>query len=182
MPLSSFHFLGPSGRTAGGQGRHPNPLLGGDRSGASADPDFDNEAKKIFASLGVTTGGGRFNPCDAIWKHPRTGGTIFVGNVEAASNIEVLNSNKITHVVNCTDNMPLYHQSGGRIQYYRFDIAGHWRHVKDDASAIAFTRPMFEFVGEVPSPCACDRALVPALRACLSTCARECGVRMCRPA
>jgi hypothetical protein len=33
-------------------------------------------------------------------------------------------------------------------QYYRFDVAGHWRHVKDDNSALAFTRPMFEFVGE----------------------------------
>ena len=33
-------------------------------------------------------------------------------------------------------------------QYYRFDVAGHWRHVKDDNSALAFTRPMFEFVGK----------------------------------
>ena len=27
-------------------------------------------------------GGARYNSCDPIWKHPTTGGTIYVGNVE----------------------------------------------------------------------------------------------------
>ena len=56
-------------------------------------PDFDDEARKLFARLGldasgVGTGkfGGLYNPLDAIWKDSRTGGTVFVGNQQAASN------------------------------------------------------------------------------------------------
>ena len=151
-------------------------------AGVNARRDYNAEGRRLVEALGLQVGG-NYNAMDAIWKESSTGGKIYVGNETAARGpASTLAEHGITHVVNCTDNMPLYHQSGGRIQYYRFDIAGHWRHVKDDASAIAFTRPMFEFVGEVPSPCACDRALVPALWACLSTCARECRVRMCRPA
>ena len=36
--------------------------------------------------------------------------------VQAASDISVLQQHKITNVVNCTDNMPLYHQATGKIQ------------------------------------------------------------------
>jgi hypothetical protein len=94
------------------------------RAGSGSDPDFDDEARKIFAGLGVSStgmyviervataprrigegrglaqcissmlltfcrylaggmGGGRYNSCDPIWKHPATGGTIFVGNVSS---------------------------------------------------------------------------------------------------
>ncbi|EKX45897.1 hypothetical protein GUITHDRAFT_152598 [Guillardia theta CCMP2712] len=115
------------------------------------DPDFDEEAQKIFASLGLGKEGSssRYNSCDPIWKHPRTGGTIYVGNVEAASNMDILKNKNISHVVNCTDNMPLYHQKSSSISYYRFDIASWWRHVKDDTdSVIEFTQSVFAFVGE----------------------------------
>jgi hypothetical protein len=44
MPLSSFSWLGPSGRNASG-------------GGGGADPDFDDEARKIFSNLGVSGAG-----------------------------------------------------------------------------------------------------------------------------
>jgi len=44
MPLSSYSWLGPSGRNVSG-------------GGGGADPDFDDEARKIFSSLGVSGAG-----------------------------------------------------------------------------------------------------------------------------
>ena len=50
----------------------------------------DEEARKLFASLGLdATGsvaagskfGGIYNPLDAIWRDQKTGGTIYVGCV-----------------------------------------------------------------------------------------------------
>ncbi|KAJ1484919.1 protein-tyrosine phosphatase-like protein [Baffinella frigidus] len=56
--------------------------------------------------------------------------------------------NKITHVVNCTDNMPCYHEATREVNYHRFDIAAWWQKVKDEETAIVFTTPVLEFVGE----------------------------------
>ena len=62
--------------------------------------DFDDEAAKLFKSLNLSpTGedcGGRFKPLDAVWRHPQTGGTIFVGNRNAAETLEILRKHKIT--------------------------------------------------------------------------------------
>eukprot|EP00960_Hanusia_phi_P074212 768182-Hanusia_phi.AAC.4 len=96
MPLSSFSWLGSSGRNAKlSHSGNSSPV-------SKKDPDFDEEAQKIFAALGLGKEGSssRYNSCDPIWKHPRTGGTIYVGNVEAASNMGISDHLR----------MPLYHQ------------------------------------------------------------------------
>lgn len=112
--------------------------------------DFDEEARKLWARLNLDPGSIRnegFNALDPLWKHPETGGTFFVGNQTAAANLGLLQQHKITHVVNCTDNMPLYHEKTGKIQYFRFDITGFYRKVKTDDDAAPFVQPMLDFVG-----------------------------------
>jgi len=111
--------------------------------------DYDEEARKLWARLNLDPSmlnQGPYNAVDALWRHPKTGGTFFVGNQTAASDIRVLESNQITHVVNCTDNMPLYHERSGRIKYFRFDITSHYRRVHSEDDAIAFVLPMLQFV------------------------------------
>mmetsp|Transcript_14865 Transcript_14865/g.29846 ORF Transcript_14865/g.29846 Transcript_14865/m.29846 type:complete len:211 (+) Transcript_14865:3-635(+) len=117
------------------------------------DPDFNEEAVKIFNRLGNPQGSvGRFNACDPIWRHPTSGGTVYVGNVEAASNLGVLKQHGITHVVNCTDNMPMYHSKTGQIEYLQFDIASWSRYVRGGSESFyQFTNKMFQFVGETVS-------------------------------
>mmetsp|Transcript_35637 Transcript_35637/g.87671 ORF Transcript_35637/g.87671 Transcript_35637/m.87671 type:complete len:207 (+) Transcript_35637:119-739(+) len=117
-------------------------------------PDFDEEAQNIFRQLNLTqtsAPSSKYRPLDAIWKHPRTGGTLFIGNVEAASNLSMLQEKGITHVVNCTDSMPLYHEATGKIKYHRFDIAGWWKHIKstgDHDATRVFFEPVLTFVGD----------------------------------
>jgi len=128
------------------------------------DPDFDAEAHKLFKSLNLDpsgAGGFGYNPLDPIFRDPVSGGTVFVGNHTAASNRTLLDSNKITHVVNCTDNMANFHENGTRgemvghgngpgrppLTYFRFNISYWHRHVDDsDDSVISFVRPLFDFV------------------------------------
>uniref|UniRef100_A0A6U5B349 protein-tyrosine-phosphatase n=1 Tax=Hemiselmis andersenii TaxID=464988 RepID=A0A6U5B349_HEMAN len=127
--------------------------------GVRSTADFDQEAEDLFKSLNLPPGGKgggneRYRPLDAIWRHPRTGGTIFVGNVEAASNMDVLKNNRITYVVNCTDSMPLYHEKTGKIRYHRFDIAGWWRHLGKgfgNEATKEFIKPVFTFIGDAVS-------------------------------
>lgn len=112
--------------------------------------DFDDEARKLFARYGLDNSGigkgkfgGLYNPLDMIWKHPRSGGKVYVGNQQAASNATLLQQNGVTHVVNCTDNMPLYHESKNIFTYLRWNVA-YWP--SDDAQLQPFLATLFEFV------------------------------------
>ena len=80
--------------------------------------DFDNEAQLLFAKLNLlpSESGGRFNSLDAIWRHPTTKGTIYVGNQSAAMSKELLNKFGITKIVNCTDNMNNFHENAGEFK------------------------------------------------------------------
>lgn len=112
--------------------------------------DFDEEARKLWARLNLDptrVNGGQYNALDPLWRHPESGGTFFVGNQTAAANLMVLQQFNITHVVNCTDSMPLYHdQPDGPIKYFRFDICGHYRRARTDAEAVAFAEPVLKWV------------------------------------
>ncbi|CAK0899170.1 unnamed protein product, partial [Prorocentrum cordatum] len=117
--------------------------------------DFDDEARKLWARLNLDpsqVSGGQYNALDPLWRHPQSGGTFFVGNQTAASQLKSFHSLPsnfhITHVVNCTDSMPLYHdRPDGPIKYFRFDICSHGRRAHSDAEAVAFVEPMLSFVG-----------------------------------
>lgn len=97
--------------------------------------------------------GGQYNAVDALWQHPETRAVFYVGNQTAASNLPLLQKHNITHVVNCTDNMPNYHEANASIRYYRFDISRFHRQVKSDADADRFVKPMLDFVGETQNFC-----------------------------
>jgi predicted protein tyrosine phosphatase len=115
--------------------------------------DFDQKAYDLFASLGLdrsgnvaakAAGGSIYRPLDAVFKDRKTGGTIFVGNQMAAQNAMLLKQNNITHIVNCTDNMPLYHQK--EFTYYRFNVTFWAQRGEDHKTVEAFLAPMFDFV------------------------------------
>ena len=107
--------------------------------------DYDDEARKLFASLGLdTSGAGQcniYNPMDAIYRDAG-GGTLYVGNNTAAQNAADLKRHGVTHVVNCTDNLPLYHE--GTFRYLRFNISFFPMY----PNLAAFLDTLFEFVDE----------------------------------
>ena len=82
----------------------------------------------------------------------------------AARSREILEQYNITHVVNCTADMPLYFE--GELRYLRFNITKHYSQVlsagslectrnvlqvNDARSALRFVQPLFEFVGDALS-------------------------------
>jgi protein tyrosine phosphatase len=113
--------------------------------------DFDEEARQLWARLNIDPTSitpGPYNHLDPVWRHPRTGATIFVGNRTAASTLEILRSNGITHVVNCTSGsskIPNFHE--GKLKYYEFPVTYWSQFVNElDQSVLTFTSPLFEFI------------------------------------
>ena len=109
--------------------------------------DFDDEARKIFRNLGLRPDGAAassaatesrprriYEDLSLIFTDPKTGGKIFVGNQPAAQSASILNTNDITCVVNCTEDMPNFFE-GARpagaalISYHRFNVSCWMRHV-----------------------------------------------------
>jgi len=124
-----------------------------ERERESSQPvDFDDEARKLWARLNLDpslVNQGQFNALDALWQHPETRGVFYVGNQTAAASLDLLQRHRITHVVNCTDNIPNYHQrkgGGGPIQYFNFNITSHYRLVRNEEDAVAFVQPVIDFV------------------------------------
>eukprot|EP00438_Fugacium_kawagutii_P001926 Skav226021 [mRNA] locus=scaffold2502:26779:32301:+ [translate_table: standard] len=78
-------------------------------------PDYDEEARKLFSILNLSTSGAAsdessrlhsYRNLDAVWKHPTTGGQVFIGNATASGTRGILQRNNITHIVNCTSDLP----------------------------------------------------------------------------
>lgn len=68
---------------------------------------YDEEARKIFKQLNIDPAKGgrssRYNNLDVIYKHPTSGGKVYVGNIGAAGSLEELEAHGIRRVVNCQD-------------------------------------------------------------------------------
>ena len=121
-----------------------------------AELNFDAEALALFKRLGVDqTSAPRsssgYNSLDPIYTQRSggtTGGTIYVGNQGAASDLKTLQGLGVTHVVNCTAGMsciPCYHR--GTLHYLTFDIADWSKHCgASDAGVAAFVAPLFAFI------------------------------------
>jgi protein tyrosine phosphatase len=115
--------------------------------------DFDLEAEKLFARLGVTATGQNYNNCDAIWSHPVTGAKVYIGNKNASSSREILTSCSISHVVNCTDNLPNCFETSPGFTYFRFNISYWFRAIgsrsldaKNAKAVLDFFQPVFDFI------------------------------------
>jgi len=125
-------------------------------SSSNSNEEFYNaEAHALFKRLNLDpskreTDGGAwgYNSLDAIWRHPTTGGTIYVGNEEAAKDLKGMTSRGITSVVNCTHGVyaiPCFHR--GKVNYYVFEIS-EWGRGDTDAGMHKFVDPMFAFIDQ----------------------------------
>lgn len=118
--------------------------------------NYDYEARKLFARLNLDPtkdNNGAYNSLDPLWRHPETGATFYVGNEVAAKSLGMLDRHNITHVVNCTDSIPNYHERspGSPITYFRFDITSHYHRVRSEKEAVVFAQPMLNFVADALS-------------------------------
>ena len=60
---------------------------------------------------------------DVIYTDPTTGARVFCGNIEAASNKDFHNSEKVRHIINCQEETSMnFHENNPNYRYYRFPI------------------------------------------------------------
>jgi hypothetical protein len=82
---------------------------------------------------------------DPVWKHPRTGAQLFVGNQDAAKHAVARHG--IRSVVNCTDSLPEYTQDTLRFHVSGWALAIRNRPVRAE-QLIAFFAPVWQFIDE----------------------------------
>ena len=80
-----------------------------------------------------------------MWKHPRTGAQLFVGNQDAAKHAVARHG--IRSVVNCTDTLPEYTQDTLRFHVSGWALAIRNRPVRPE-QLVAFFAPVWKFVDE----------------------------------
>jgi len=120
-------------------------------------PDYDEEARKLFKLLNLDGTGAAseesdrvhaYRDLDAVYQHPTSGGKVFIGNGRASKTLRILQDNRITHVVNCTTDMPNVFQDKDKgISYYRFDIYKYRSlDLKTHRGVQEFFLPVFEWI------------------------------------
>jgi protein-tyrosine phosphatase len=121
-------------------------------SRTSSDAVFHEEGQKILESLNLDQSlfsnlkhDYRYHPLDPIWCHPETKAMIFVGNQFAASSFDILSSQNITHIVNCTTDMPNYFSKHPDMVYFRFPVS-EWQCRNRATLYDEFILPMFQFI------------------------------------
>ena len=118
--------------------------------------DYSQLGRDLLAKIGVEASSGKHENVNAIWRDKATGGTIYVGNQNTAKGpADVLLAKGITHVVNCTDDLPDYCAAAGKQKYYKFNVAN-WQSAgasdyKDRGveAQIAFVDKMTDWVDQV---------------------------------
>jgi hypothetical protein len=69
--------------------------------------DFDEEAKKLYKKLNLPDPTERrdkfdaFDVPDVVWVHPKTGASLYIGNIGAAKDLKKLEKLEIFRIVNC---------------------------------------------------------------------------------
>mmetsp|Transcript_107157 Transcript_107157/g.130745 ORF Transcript_107157/g.130745 Transcript_107157/m.130745 type:complete len:208 (+) Transcript_107157:73-696(+) len=125
-------------------------------------PDYDEEAKKLFALLNLPPSGAAsdessrlhsYHNLDAVWKHPTTGGQVFIGNATASGQRTILQRNNITHIVNCTSDLPNSFESAAgdpKVQYFRFDIYKFFAvlDLRTNRGVLEFFHPVFQWIDD----------------------------------
>ena len=117
---------------------------------ATAEHDFNEEAQRLFSAFGLD--GSRdirsYHDKDKIWVDKKTHGAIYVGNETAAKGpLHEFERLKITHIVNCTDDMPNFHEGAGAgLQYMRFNVARHHHFATSPALLAEFVSDLFTFI------------------------------------
>jgi len=108
--------MGPSSR------RPPPPELHGELMGAK--PDYDDEARKLFARLNIKDAPARtYNDADCVYVHP-SGAKFYIGNRAMAESRDSLLRLGITRIVNCQEASSVnFHEGDRRFEYLRFPIS-----------------------------------------------------------
>jgi len=111
--------------------------------------DYHAEGQKILGRFEDQPGpGSLYEDVSAIYNYPG-GGTLFIGNIRAASDATILQRNGISCIVNCQDtSSENFFQHDPNYKYLRFPIA-HWWSADgmNSASGVKrFYHPLFSFV------------------------------------
>ena len=137
-------------------------------------PDYDEEARKLFAALNLPVSGAAssessrlhgYNNLDAVWKHPTTGAQVFIGNQTASVQRDILRQNGITHIVNCTSDMAnAFQGKDGSIAYFRFDLYKFFSalDLRSHRGVYEFFVPVFQWIDEAVESGPTRRGLVAA--------------------
>eukprot|EP01062_Namystynia_karyoxenos_P013951 TRINITY_DN15010_c0_g1_i2.p1 TRINITY_DN15010_c0_g1~~TRINITY_DN15010_c0_g1_i2.p1 ORF type:complete len:212 (+),score=55.41 TRINITY_DN15010_c0_g1_i2:88-723(+) len=123
----------------------------GSTASAAGGVDYAEEGRKLLeaVNLGDLSAPPRYSPGDALWRHPTSGATFYVGGQQLAMNRDMLRDKKITRIVNCQDSDGRnYFADDPEIKYLKFEI-GRWRDVptcKDgDEGTWQYFEPYFSF-------------------------------------
>lgn len=91
-------------------------------AGVGARRDYSEEGRALIARLGLQPSGGGYNEKDLLWRDEATGGCVYVGNHRAARSAG--STEGLTHVLNCTDDLPNYCEATSPgLRYMRFNVA-----------------------------------------------------------
>ena len=121
--------------------------------------DYSEEGRRLRGIMHATGARTIYRSMDAVLTHS-SGGQILVGNEDAARGpASTFADKRITHIVNCTDDMPNYcSHAEEQLKYLRFNVA-YWqsagdRRAEHPATAeekIKFLQTLFDFVDDALS-------------------------------
>lgn len=98
-----------------------------------------NEAAREIERRNPST---RWQGMHLIWTHPTSGGQLWLGNDTAAQDLAGLQRSCITHIVNCTRELPNYHEQNTGLSYFRFVISDSWQCRTIEATRALFDPPL----------------------------------------
>lgn len=113
--------------------------------------DYDEEGMRILAALNLEQDGtiqSRYNDSDVLWKHPETKAAVYIGNETSSKNLFEIEKLGVSSIVNCTRNMPNFHEENEKLSYFRFIITSFYerRDLDDPEKVLEFFTPVFEFI------------------------------------
>jgi len=117
--------------------------------------NYAEEGRKLLATVNLeqpTSRRERWSGCDPIWRHPKSGAVLMIGDDFTAKSRKSLQRRGITRIVNCQDSDGQnYFEGDSGVQYLSFTV-GLWRRspeVLDGADGTwTFWAPYFDFIQE----------------------------------
>mmetsp|Transcript_52782 Transcript_52782/g.114052 ORF Transcript_52782/g.114052 Transcript_52782/m.114052 type:complete len:378 (+) Transcript_52782:25-1158(+) len=115
-------------------------------SGGNVDESFDAAGQQA-----ANDDEENYRNIDLVYEDPQTGAQIFIGNIYAAQDAELLSEHRISRVVNCQQSDSLnFFEGDPQFRYLRFPVAS-WQHEDDVSSSsgvLRFFEPLFRWVDD----------------------------------
>mmetsp|Transcript_690 Transcript_690/g.2187 ORF Transcript_690/g.2187 Transcript_690/m.2187 type:complete len:201 (+) Transcript_690:29-631(+) len=119
----------------------------------SAQPDYDEEARKLWLTLNLpdsgSSTGSAYNDADAVWAHPETKAVFYIGNISIAQSKKDLLAKGIRSVVNCQEAGSVnFHEGDPVFTYKRFPIS-HWQRdpqTQTDEGLLLYMENLFQWI------------------------------------